>query len=140
MRSVVLTVFLITLLLAGGATADQVGFTRDYLEGLRKSDAPSFLAACSEDNGTAVLVVGVGRTDGMILEYEGGKLVNPTTVKVGDGAFLIDQTNGGEWSIQRVSSLLRELVKQRFSLGPPATIEQLAKIKPKGKCKVHEPD
>jgi len=126
--------------LSTGSHADQITFTQSYVSGLRDSNVATFVASCNEKDGKMVFVVAIGHSDGMLLEYEGSELINPSTIKLARRTLLIDQTNGGQWSLERASRLLRAIQEKRFVLLEAAAIDRLSEIEAEGECEFEEPD
>ena len=113
---------------------------RKYLGDLQASNMAVFYAECKLKTGEAVtgkagLVFPVAERSGRYIERNDRMIVvNSAVVTLAGGKWDMEGAQGGIATVQRVTSLVRQLLESQFHLVQPQKIGEIVSSSPKSTC------
>ncbi len=130
----VLALFVITTALAanGGFEAP----ARKYLNALKADHTRVFVSACKTSDGLAIVVLPLGKRQGMFLEVEHDSVVNLAPLRIKGKVVLLDISNsqGGLYTYVVMQHHSEDAIKAPFHLLGIESLNSLIHISPGANC------
>ena len=107
-----------------------------YLSELERNGQPVFFTSCSGRTGTAVLVFGLGHTDGQLFEFRDSSVVNRASVALKTGSLAIDieNTQGGVYTYTVMQHHAETLSHLPFTFTLPRDLGRILKLRTTHSC------
>jgi len=131
-------IFIVVFLLMLNSSYGDMGvYADDFLKKMVDKKAAVFSSQCkgkADGQYTASLIFEIGSAKGLLIESRNKVVINLATVTIENGGSVIEETQGGVYSYERVKKLADELRGYGFYLLAPIKMNALESINSNDIC------
>ena len=131
MKNVLNEILLLVIIPACLTAGDMDSYFQKYLKTREDKNMALFLACCNSDTNEqykALLFIDVGGRQCLLVEMNSKIIINLAKISFRRKKLYVTETNGGNYTYERVNKLANELIKQKFHLLYPVYAEEVEKI------------